>query len=72
MGVVSVRFNKEEEKIIKKLSDHFHADKSALIKKSLYELYENMEDISIIKKYEAKEKKEKVAFFTADKILTHD
>tara|TARA_B100000315_G_scaffold83731_1_gene76750 strand:+ start:2031 stop:2249 length:219 start_codon:yes stop_codon:yes gene_type:complete len=72
MGVVSVRFNKEEEKIIKKLSDHFHADKSALIKKSLYELYENMEDISIIKKYEAKEKKGKVAFFTADKILTHD
>ncbi len=72
MGVVSVRFNKEEEKIIKKLSDHFHADKSALIKKSLYELYENMEDINIIKKYEAKEKKGKAVFFTADKILTHD
>ncbi len=72
MGVVSVRFNKEEEKIIRKLSDHYHADKSALIKKSLYELYENMEDIDIIKKYEAKEKKGKVVFFTADKILTHD
>ncbi len=72
MGVVSVRFNKEEEKLIKKLSDHFHADKSALIKKSLHELYGNMKNINIIKKYEAKEKKGKVVFFTADKILTHD
>ena len=34
--------------------------------------YKLAEDISIIKKYEAKEKKGKVAFFTADKILTHD
>ena len=72
MGVVSVRFNKEEEKIIKKLSVHFHADKSVLIKKSLRELYENMVDIDIVKKYEAKEKKGKDSFFTADKILTQD
>ncbi len=72
MGVISVRFNKEEEAVIKKLADHFHADKSALIKKSLYELYENMESMNIIKKYEVKEKKGKVSFLTADEILTHD
>jgi len=39
MGVISIRFNSEEEKILKKLSDYFHEDKSALIKKSLVELY---------------------------------
>ncbi len=38
MGVISVRFNKDEEKILKKLSDHFHKENSALIKKSLFEL----------------------------------
>jgi len=42
MGVISIRLNIEEEKIIKKLSDYFGLDKSALIKKSLHEMYENM------------------------------
>ena len=31
MGVISIRLNKDEEKILKKLSDHFHEDKSALV-----------------------------------------
>ncbi len=69
MGVISVRFNKDEEKILKKLSDHFHEDKSTLIKKSLIELYENVLDLSEIKKFEAKEKRGKVAFSSAEDIL---
>ena len=69
MGVISVRFNKDEEKILKKLSDHFHEDKSTLIKKSLIELYENVVDLSEIKKFEAKEKRGKVAFSSAKDIL---
>ena len=69
MGVISVRFNKDEEKILKKLSDHFHEDKSTLIKKSLYELYENILDLNEIKKFEAKEKKGKVSFSSAEDIL---
>ncbi|GBE04168.1 MAG TPA: hypothetical protein ENG95_02385 [Nitrospirae bacterium] len=69
MGVISVRFNKDEEKILKKLSDHFHEDKSTLIKKSLVELYENVLDLSEIKKFEAKEKKGKVSFTSAEDIL---
>ena len=71
MGVISVRFNKDEEKILKKLSDHFHEDKSTLIKKSLIELYENVLDLNEIKKFEAKEKKGKVSFSSAEKILTN-
>jgi hypothetical protein len=69
VGVISVRFNKDEEKILKKLSDHFHEDKSTLIKKSLFELYENVLDLNEIKKFETKEKKGKVSFSSAEDIL---
>lgn len=70
MGVVSVRFNEEEEKILKKLSNHFHADKSTLIKKSLLDLYGNMVDLKVVKSFETKEKKGKVSFVTANNIIT--
>jgi predicted transcriptional regulator len=69
MGVISIRLNKDEEKILKKLSDHFHEDKSALVKKSLLDLYENVMDLDEIKKCETREKKGKVSFFTAEDIL---
>jgi predicted transcriptional regulator len=69
MGVISIRLNKDEEKILKKLSDHFHEDKSALVKKSLIELYENVMDLNEIKKFESKEKRGKTFFYTAEDIL---
>jgi predicted DNA-binding protein len=69
MGVISIRLNKEEEKILKKLSEHFHEDKSALVKKSLLELYENVTDLNDIKKFEAKERKGRASFFAAEDIL---
>ncbi|NLI29143.1 MAG: hypothetical protein GX423_03595 [Nitrospiraceae bacterium] len=69
MGVISIRLNKDEEKILKILSDHFHEEKSSLLKKSLFELYENTLDLDVIKKYEAKERKGKTSFFTAQDIL---
>lgn len=53
----------------KKLSEHFHEDKSALIKKSLQDLYENVVDLDIIKKYEEREKKKKASFYTSGNIL---
>jgi hypothetical protein len=61
--------NKDEEKILKKLSDHFHEDKSALVKKSLLELYENILDLDVIEKFEARERKGKTSFSTAEDIL---
>lgn len=69
MGVISIRLNSAEEKILRKLSDHFHEDKSSLVKKSLLELYENILDLNTIKKYEEKEKKKKTSFFIAEDIL---
>jgi predicted transcriptional regulator len=69
MGVISIRLNKDEEKVLKKLVEYFHEDKSALVKKSLLELYENVVDLDEIKRFEAKERKGKVSFFTAEDIL---
>lgn len=69
MGVISVRLNKEEEKVLKKLAEYFHADKSTLIKKSLFELYESILDMEAIEQFEEKERKGKVAFTTAEDIL---
>jgi hypothetical protein len=48
MAVVSVRLNKEEGKILSFLSEYFHEDKSSLFKKSMYELYEDIQDIKFI------------------------
>jgi len=69
MGVISIRLNKDEEKILKKLSEHFHEDKSALLKKSLFELYEHTVDLDEINKFEVKERRGKTSFFTAEDIL---
>jgi hypothetical protein len=69
MGVISIRLNKDEERILTKLSEHFHEDKSALVKKSLLELYENVVDLNEINKFEAKERKGKAAFITAEDII---
>ncbi len=69
MGVVSVRFNKDEERLLKELADYFNTDKSALIKKILFDLYENMIDLTTIKSFETKEKKGKASFTTANDII---
>ena len=69
MGVISIRLNKEEDRILKKLLDYYGMDKSTLIKKSLYELYENVVDLDFIEQFEEKEKKGKISFVTANEIL---
>lgn len=69
MGVISVRFNKKEEKLLKQLSDYYHEDNSVLIKKSLTNMYENICDQNFIKDFEIREKKGKVVFVAAKDIL---
>ena len=70
MGVISVRLNKDEDEMVQQLSEHFQADKSTLIKRSLRELYEHMLDVEIIETFEEKEKKGKVSFVTAEDVLS--
>ena len=44
MAVISLRLNQNEEKMVDFLSDYFEQDRSALIKYSLRELYEDLID----------------------------
>lgn len=69
MGVTSVRFNKKEEKIINYLKKHLNCDTSTLLKKSLWELYEDLKDREIIEEFEKKEKEGKVSFGTIEEII---
>ncbi|MBN1625676.1 MAG: hypothetical protein JW944_04060 [Deltaproteobacteria bacterium] len=69
MGVISIRLNKEQERILKKLTEHFQQDRSALIKRSLQEMYENILDLDEIKRFETKERRGKAAFHTAEDLL---
>lgn len=67
MALVSVRLNKDEEKILTYLSEYFHEDKSTLLRKALYEMYEDIQDIKFIETYRETEKDRK--FITGDDLL---
>jgi hypothetical protein len=69
MAVISLRLNQKEEKMINFLSTYYEQDKSALIKYSLKELYEDIIDKETINEYEAKEKKGKVRFVDSNDII---
>ena len=69
MAIISLRLNQNEEKMVKFLSDYYEQDKSALIKYSLKELYEDIIDKQIINEFEAKEKKDDLKFVDSDDIL---
>jgi hypothetical protein len=69
MAVVSVRLNEEEEKILEYLTEYFHEDKSTLLKKSMFELYEDIQDIRFIEGYIAASKNKSGKFITSDELL---
>ena len=69
MGIISVRLNAQEEKVIKKLAEYYAEDRSKLLKRSLFELYENIVDGNVIEKYEIKESAKKAKFHSAEEIL---
>ena len=69
MGIISVRLNSQEEKVIKKLVEYYDEDRSKLLKRSLFELYENIVDGNEIEKYERKESAKKTKFHSAEEIL---
>lgn len=68
MAVTSVRFNSKEEKILKLLKRHYNCDTSVLLKRSLWELYEEIEDKKIIKEFEKKEKSNKTEFLKINEL----
>ena len=49
MAVKTVRFNKDEEWMLKKVLSHYHKDFSSCIKELLVEKLEDLRDIGVIK-----------------------
>jgi uncharacterized protein DUF6290 len=70
MGVTSIRLNDKEEKLIKYLKKYYECDTSTLLKKSLLEMYEDIEDKIIIEEFEKKEDKRKSKFSTYEDIIS--
>jgi hypothetical protein len=52
MAVTSIRLNEKEEKVLNYLKKYFNCDSSTLLKRSLYELYEDLKDKEIIDTFE--------------------
>jgi hypothetical protein len=72
MGIISVRFNEQEERVLKRLSSYYDEDRSKLLKKSLMEMYETLIDRKVIAQFEVKERSKKVYFHTAGEILKNN
>ena len=56
MAVISVRLNSEEEKILEFLSTYYEEEKSTIIKHSLKDLFEDIQDRERIDEFEKSEK----------------
>lgn len=69
MGVTSVRFNTNEERVLEYLKEHFRADASSVIKKALRELYEDARDRDVVEEFEVRESAGTVSFGPIDDVL---
>ena len=69
MGVISIRLNRNEENILKYLTNLFDKDRSSIIKDTLVEKYEDLQDLKTINKFEKDEKSGNPAFISAEDAL---
>lgn len=69
MGVISVQFNENEEKALRFLKQTFHADSSAVMKKALWELYEDLRDRKIVEDFELREAAGAVDFGSIEDLI---
>jgi predicted DNA-binding protein len=69
MGVISLRLNGKEENILRFLTDYFEKDKSSVIKETLIEKYEDLQDLKTIRKFERSEKKGTTSFISAEELI---
>jgi hypothetical protein len=69
MTVTSVRFNTKEEKLIEMLKKHYNCDTSSLLKKSIFEMYDDLMDNKVINDFEKRESKGKTKFLSFEDII---
>ncbi len=70
MGVTSIRLNTKEEKLLNFLKEYYQCDTSALLKKSLIELYEDIKDKEAIEEFEKKETLGNAKFSSFEEIIS--
>ena len=68
MGVTSIRLNEKEEKLLNFLKEYYECDTSVLLKKSLWEMYEDIKDKEIIEDFEAREQGKETSFSSSKDI----
>ena len=69
MAVVSVRLNEKEEEVLNYLTEYFHEEKSSLLKKSMFDLYEDIQDIKFVENYIEKKGLNMKNFISGDDLL---
>ena len=70
MGVKSVRFTSDEEQVLELLTKTYHSDVSTVIKKALWELYEDLRDHEVIEEFERYAAETKPVFKSIDDLLS--
>ncbi len=68
-GSNTVRFNTKEEKILKILRKYYNCDSSSLLKRSLWDLYDEIKDKKVIEEFETRKKKSKTKFVKIEDII---
>jgi predicted DNA-binding protein len=69
MGIITVRLNDKEEKILEHLQEFYDTDKSKILKEAMVEKFEDLRDREVIENYEKKLKAGTVQFVSADSIF---
>ena len=69
MGIITLRLNDQEEKMLAHLQNYFDEDKSKILKEAMWEKFEDLRDREVIEDFEKKSKSGKVQFESADEII---
>ncbi len=70
MAIKTIRFNKAEEKILKKVLVYYHGDFSNCVKELLAEKIEDLMDLKVIKAIKEDKKENYVSASDIDKLFT--
>lgn len=69
MGIITLRLNSKEEKILKSLQNYLDEDKSKILKNAMIEKYEELQDRETIELFEKREQKKEISFQSADGLV---
>ena len=69
MGIMTLRLNEKEEKMLSHLQAYFDEDKAKILKGAMHEKFEDLRDREVIEEYESKLKTKKVQFESGDDII---